>query len=385
MHYVSAPALLSRLIYDSLDNIKVSACRETMRKLYKFLLATTITPVLLTSCAPTQVVSEWICLPEGRFSNIQYDPTLVAKNIPAVDESSRYSGEVGDTVIRRSLFANFAGGIISSSQSTGVPYPKELAFYGGHETADVKALLSTEDLETLKVERGCRSFSVIGSGKALPQRQSLKAKFDAASRWGAAIEENEARGNSILLGFNASADAYLAKDYGEAKLWMFSKKPQLRLRDNANPSRRYRAEGVWDYDDPSATDLVVIAVEKKSQDGKWALSSRSLMAPSKPISVDTSGLTVSIPWPDSSEFFDQRLIYNGISGETIKFLYREFTDDLNRSSFEQEVVYDLKLGEVIGFKGARFVIHSATNTGVDYSILKPFNEDSVYRKALSQP
>lgn len=356
-----------------------------MHNLYKYLVSTALALLLLASCAPTQVVSEWICLPHGKLSYIQYDPTLVAKNIPTVDESARYSGEVGDTVIQRSLFANFAGGTISALPTTGVPYPHKLAFYGGYETPDVQALLSSEDIKTLKEQRSCKTFSVLGAGKALPQGPSLKKKFDAASRWGAAIEDNQARGNSILLGFGETSDAYLAKDYGEAKLWIFSDKPLLRLRDNAKPSQRYRADGIWDYDDSSLTDLVVITLEKKSQDGKWEELSRSLMAPSKPISAETSGRTVSIAWPDSSEFFDQRLIYNGISGATIKFLYREFTDDLNRSSFEQEVVYDLKMGEVIGFKGARFIIHSATNTGVEYSILKPFNEDSVYRKALSQP
>lgn len=51
--------------------------------------------------------------------------------------------------------------------------------------------------------------------------------------------------------------------------------------------------------------------------------------------------------------FRQELIYNGRSGDTIKFLYREFTNDYARPPFSQEVQYDLKDGMVIGFKGVR--------------------------------
>ena len=43
---------------------------------------------------------------------------------------------------------------------------------------------------------------------------------------------------------------------------------------------------------------------------------------------------------------------------------------MNRASFQQEVSYDLKIGEVIGFKGARFKIIEANNVQVKYESLK---------------
>jgi hypothetical protein len=69
----------------------------------------------------------------------------------------------------------------------------------------------------------------------------------------------------------------------------------------------------------------------------------------------------------------KELIYNGRSGETVKFMYREFNDDLARPAFTQDVTYDLKIGDEIGFKGARFKILEASNTQIKYIALKNFD------------
>jgi hypothetical protein len=71
--------------------------------------------------------------------------------------------------------------------------------------------------------------------------------------------------------------------------------------------------------------------------------------------------------------FRQELIYNGRTGETVKFLYREIKDSYLRAPFTQEVTYDLKEGDVIGFKGARLKVIKATNTKIKYSITKTFD------------
>jgi len=70
--------------------------------------------------------------------------------------------------------------------------------------------------------------------------------------------------------------------------------------------------------------------------------------------------------------FRQELIYNGRSGETVKFLYREFSGDYARPPFSQEVQYDLKDGNMIGFKGARVEIVEASNTKLSYRVLSSF-------------
>ena len=78
------------------------------------------------------------------------------------------------------------------------------------------------------------------------------------------------------------------------------------------------------------------------------------------------------PNRNSDTLFNQYLIYNGRSGNSVKFLYREFLGDLNRVSFQQEVSYDLNIGEIIGFKGARFKIIEANNVQLKYQVIETF-------------
>jgi hypothetical protein len=70
--------------------------------------------------------------------------------------------------------------------------------------------------------------------------------------------------------------------------------------------------------------------------------------------------------------FRQELIYNGRSGETIKFLYREFSGDYARPPFSQDIQYDLNDGAVIGFKGVRIEILEASNTRIKYRVISSF-------------
>jgi hypothetical protein len=70
--------------------------------------------------------------------------------------------------------------------------------------------------------------------------------------------------------------------------------------------------------------------------------------------------------------FRQEFIYNGGSGSSVKFIYREFTGDMARPAFTQELEYDLDEGSVIGFKGLRIEILSATNIELEYRVLYPF-------------
>lgn len=72
----------------------------------------------------------------------------------------------------------------------------------------------------------------------------------------------------------------------------------------------------------------------------------------------------------------QELIYNGRSGDTVKFLYREFAGDLARPPFSQDIQYDLKDGMTVGFKGARIQIVDASNTKLTYRVLSSFPDQN---------
>jgi hypothetical protein len=70
--------------------------------------------------------------------------------------------------------------------------------------------------------------------------------------------------------------------------------------------------------------------------------------------------------------FKQELLYNGKSNNTVKFMYREFSESLARPSFSQEVQYVLSESKVIGFKGLRIEIIDASNINLTYKVLKSF-------------
>lgn len=70
--------------------------------------------------------------------------------------------------------------------------------------------------------------------------------------------------------------------------------------------------------------------------------------------------------------FKQELIYNGRTGNDVKFLYRELSSSTMRAPFSQEVQYDLKESKEIGFKGVRIEIVEATNTQLTYRVMSSF-------------
>jgi hypothetical protein len=75
----------------------------------------------------------------------------------------------------------------------------------------------------------------------------------------------------------------------------------------------------------------------------------------------------------SQNNFKQEFIYNGKAGNILKFSYREFTNDMARPAFNQDVQYDLSESNEIGFKGARFLVLNATNMKLEYKVLSAFN------------
>ena len=75
-----------------------------------------------------------------------------------------------------------------------------------------------------------------------------------------------------------------------------------------------------------------------------------------------------------TECLKQEFIYNGKSGNTLKFTYREYINDMARPAFSQELQYDSTEGSTIGFKGLRIEVIKTTNTEIVYKLAKAFNE-----------
>jgi hypothetical protein len=92
---------------------------------------------------------------------------------------------------------------------------------------------------------------------------------------------------------------------------------------------------------------------------------------SKTIAVDDAGFVMERCLLGGTKGFRQELIYSGISKGTVSLQYREFSDDMARPAFSQDLHYDLADGDEIGFKGARIKIIKATNVSVKFRVIKP--------------
>lgn len=78
-----------------------------------------------------------------------------------------------------------------------------------------------------------------------------------------------------------------------------------------------------------------------------------------------------------TEKFRREAIFQGVSGNAVKVLFREFNDNLIRAAFTQNITYDLdKNGKtVIAFKGFKAQVHKANGTTLSYSVLSPFAKE----------
>lgn len=75
--------------------------------------------------------------------------------------------------------------------------------------------------------------------------------------------------------------------------------------------------------------------------------------------------------------FQQTLIYSGKLGDKINIGYREFSNNLARPAFNNDVEYDLNSSKVIGYKGARIEVLEATNEMIKYKVIRNFNPASL--------
>lgn len=73
--------------------------------------------------------------------------------------------------------------------------------------------------------------------------------------------------------------------------------------------------------------------------------------------------------------FRREAIYQGVSNNEVKILFREYKDNYIRNSFSQTITYELdNNGETnITFKGFQAKIHKATGSNLSYTVVSPFS------------
>ena len=63
------------------------------------------------------------------------------------------------------------------------------------------------------------------------------------------------------------------------------------------------------------------------------------------------------------------LIYQGINGSVVNISYREYSQDLARPAYQQDLNYTLESGDTqINFRDTRITIHSANNNQITYTV-----------------
>ncbi|QDH73842.1 hypothetical protein [Brevundimonas sp. M20] len=75
----------------------------------------------------------------------------------------------------------------------------------------------------------------------------------------------------------------------------------------------------------------------------------------------------------SDNSFQQTLLYSGRVGTKINIGYREFSANMARPAFNNDVEYDLSESRIIGYRGAQIEIINATNEYIEYRVLRNFN------------
>jgi hypothetical protein len=70
--------------------------------------------------------------------------------------------------------------------------------------------------------------------------------------------------------------------------------------------------------------------------------------------------------------FQQTLIYSGRIENKINIGYREFSNNLARPAFNNDVEYDLNASKIIGYKGSLIEAINADNTSITYKLIRNF-------------
>lgn len=89
---------------------------------------------------------------------------------------------------------------------------------------------------------------------------------------------------------------------------------------------------------------------------------------------DDQGFDIQNITSTQKDSFQQTLIYSGKVGNKINIGYREFSSNLARPAFNNDVEYDLSESKEIGYKGALLQIIDANNQSIKYKVLKNFNK-----------
>ena len=289
----------------------------------RLMLISILAPALtLASCATP--VPPAICQPYYK-ADISADPTLDAKNIPAAGTGRVEKAQVGDTAIQRYLRARFPAGKVILDEQMLAPYPMTIGFnIDWSLKTHIEDRLTSAEVAVLSQPTTCTKTNSIAtdSKTSLTNGANFEARVQASNAWVRKLKFTEVPSNSLLQPAHThSADVYKIKNYKGSQMWLFTTPVDMKRADQKRlPS--FEALGIWEQQN----NYHMLLVRKFLVDDEGEiLSEEFLLMPTPSIkSIKVLDSEHSMLWAKHDSFFDQRLIYNGLSGSTLKFLYREF-------------------------------------------------------------
>lgn len=75
--------------------------------------------------------------------------------------------------------------------------------------------------------------------------------------------------------------------------------------------------------------------------------------------------------PGGPSGLEATLVYTGMAGGQVKFVYREYNSGFARPAFTQEISLDYKSEQLYHYKEAQFVVHEANTNSITFTLINP--------------
>lgn len=114
-------------------------------------------------------------------------------------------------------------------------------------------------------------------------------------------------------------------------------------------------------------------VSLKEKGGKYRICQREMGLRGYCVKdVSANDLKIGQTFIFSENSVQQAIEYAGRNGDTLSFIYAEYTNNFSRETSNRAFTIDLTGGNVIAFKGAVIEVLEATNSQVKYRIVRSF-------------
>lgn len=180
-------------------------------------------------------------------------------------------------------------------------------------------------------------------------------------------EASEASIGDPMLSQGVKTEGLGLQVNGEIKTGLYTIRPGVLRRIGTD-----KQSGVYDLSGLVRKSLLADAPKDVKYDGQGRICVITVFNTTS-CEGGVSALVQEVGYSSEGESnFQQTLYYNGRIGDKINIGYREFSGDLARPAFSNDVEYDATVSDEITYKGAQIKIISSDNNSIKYFVLKGF-------------